>query len=125
QTCALPIWYAYQQGAAANTLADAQFEDARQQFFHRVASSYFNVLKAWENLTSANAEKKAIGEQLDQTRERFEVGLIAITDVHEAEAAYDLVDAIVIMAEAEFDIARDKFLALIGRSSITIATIHC
>lgn len=117
-------WYAYKQGAAATTLADAQFEDARQQFFHRVASSYFNVLKAWENLTSANAEKKAIGEQLDQTRERFEVGLIAITDVHEAEAAYDLVDTSVIMAEAEFDIARDKLEALTGRPWQTMATLQ-
>src|SRR5699024_10587496 len=46
--------YAYKQGKAATSLADAQFADARQQFFHRVASAYFNVLKAWENLTSAN-----------------------------------------------------------------------
>lgn len=117
-------WYAYKQGQAATTLADAQFADARQQFFHRVASAYFNVLKAWENLTSANAEKKAIGEQLEQTRERFDVGLIAITDVHEAEAAYDLVDASVIMAQSEFDIARDKLEALTGRPWQTMATLQ-
>jgi len=117
-------WYAYKQGKAATSLADAQFADARQQFFHRVASAYFNVLKAWENLTSANAEKKAIGEQLEQTRERFDVGLIAITDVHEAEAAHDLVDASVILAQAEFDIARDKLEALTGRPWQNMATLQ-
>src|SRR5699024_12264100 len=35
-------WYAYKQGKAATSLADAQFADARQQFFHRVASAYLD-----------------------------------------------------------------------------------
>jgi len=48
------------------------------------------VLAAQDNVTFAKAERKAIARQLDQTNERFDVGLIPITDVHEAQASYDL-----------------------------------
>lgn len=116
-------WYAYKQGGAATSVAEAEFVGARQQFFHRVASTYFEVLRAWENLTSAQAEERAIGEQLDQTQERYDVGLIAMTEVHEAEAASDLVKVNVIMMQAEFDIARDKLEALTGRPWQQMATL--
>lgn len=116
-------WYAYKQGGAATSVAEAEFVGARQQFFHRVASTYFEVLRAWENLTSAQAEERAIGEQLDQTQERYDVGLVAMTEVHEAEAASDLVKVNVIMMQAEFDIARDKLEALTGRPWQQIATL--
>src|SRR5699024_469576 len=76
-------WYAYKQGSAATSVTEAEFAEARQQFFQRVASTYFEVLRAWENLASAQAEERAIGEQLEQTDERYEVGLVAQTEVHE------------------------------------------
>src|SRR5690554_5002498 len=116
-------WYIYKQGSTATSVAEAEFAEARQQFFQRVASTYFEVLRAWENLTSAQAEERAIGEQLEQTKERYEVGLVAQTEVHEAEAAYDLVKVNVIMMQAEFDIARDKLEALTGRSWQQMATL--
>src|SRR5699024_5870016 len=116
-------WYAYKQGSAATSVTEAEFAEARQQFFQRVASTYFEVLRAWENLASAQAEERAIGEQLEQTDERYEVGLVAQTEVHEAEAAYDLVKVNVIMMQAEFDIARDKLEALTGRSWQQMATL--
>lgn len=116
-------WYAYQQGKAATSAADAEFLQARQAFLQRVASTYFDVLRAWENLTSAQAEERAIAEQLEQTQERYEVGLVAQTEVHEAEAAYDLTKVNVITLQAEFDIARDKLEALTGRSWKQMATL--
>lgn len=116
-------WYAYKQGSAATSVAEAEFAEARQQFFQRVASTYFEVLRTWENLASAQAEERAIGEQLEQTEERYEVGLVAQTEVHEAEAAYDLARVNVIMMQAEFDIARDKLEALTGRSWQQMATL--
>lgn len=116
-------WYAYKQGDAATSVAEAEFAQARQLFFQRVASTYFEVLRTWENLASAQAEERAIKEQLDQTDERYEVGLVAQTEVHEAEAAYDLAKVNVIMMQAEFDIARDKLEALTGRSWQQMATL--
>ena len=56
----------------------------------RTTSAYFDVLKAYDDVEFAVAEKAAIARQLEQTKQRFEVGLSAITDVHEAQAEYDL-----------------------------------
>jgi len=56
----------------------------------RTTEAYFNILSAEDNLEFTRAEKTAIARQLEQAKQRFEVGLIAITDVHEAQAAFDL-----------------------------------
>jgi len=70
--------------------AQANLSNAEQGLIVRVAERYFNVLAAEDNLTFAKAEKESIARQLDQTNERFEVGLIPITDVNEAQASFDL-----------------------------------
>lgn len=69
--------------------ADADYSIAQQDLVLRVAVAYFNVLGAQEGVIFVRAEKKAIERQLDQAQQRFEVGLIAITGVHEAQARYD------------------------------------
>lgn len=69
--------------------AAANIDAARQDLIVRLASAYFNVLGAQDGLKFASAEKEAIGKQLEQSKKRFEVGLIAITDVKEAQASYD------------------------------------
>ena len=63
------------------------------------------MLRAKENLETAQAENKAVKRQLEQTQQRFEVGLSAITDVHEAEASFDLSYAQLIGQEAALDIS--------------------
>ena len=70
--------------------ADNQYGFAEQELMLRTADRYFGVLSANDSLQFAQAEQAAIGRQLDQARQRFEVGLIAITDIHEAQARYDL-----------------------------------
>jgi len=69
--------------------ATATVEAARQDLIVRLANAYFNALGAEDNLKFATAEKESIGKQLEQSKKRFEVGLIAITDVKEAQASYD------------------------------------
>ncbi len=83
--------------------ADANYLFAEQDLMIRLAQAYFDVLSAEENLTFTEAEKKAIERQLDQAKERFEVGLVAITDVHEAQARYDQSNANVISARNDVD----------------------
>lgn len=70
--------------------ANNQFSYAEQELMYRTAERYFGVLLANDTLTFAEAEKAAIGRQLDQAKQRFEVGLIAVTDIHDAQARYDL-----------------------------------
>lgn len=89
--------------------ADVQYSSAEQGLVLRVASAYFDVLAAEDDLTYATKNKEAISRQLEQAKRRFEVGLITITDVQEAQARYDQTTASEI--EAQKNLA-DRYEAL-------------
>lgn len=79
--------------------AAASYAVVEQSLIVRVAERYFGVLGAEDDLTFALAEREAIAKQLEQTQQRFDVGMATITDVTEAQAAFDLANAAVIEAE--------------------------
>ncbi len=81
----------------------ANYGSAVQDFLIRVAQSYFDVLTNIDAVKFAESEEKAIQRQLDQAEQRYEVGLAAITDVHEARAQYDGSRASVINAKNILD----------------------
>ncbi|KLV02216.1 outer membrane channel protein [Photobacterium aquae] len=78
---------------------DAAYAATQQGLILRTSDAYFAVLRAMDDLEFVRAEKAAVGRQLEQTKQRFEVGLSAITDVHDAQAQYDSVLADEILAE--------------------------
>ncbi len=96
-------WFQLKSSKASNKQARATFEQARQDLILRVAQAYFNILRAEDNLSSAVAQETAFKRQLEQSQESFDVGLIAITEVHESRAAYDLARATRITQEEERD----------------------
>ncbi|MGH8597779.1 MAG: TolC family outer membrane protein, partial [Gammaproteobacteria bacterium] len=69
--------------------AQAELDAAYQALILRVAERYFEVLAAEDSVAFAHAEKESLSGQLEQAKQRFDVGLIAITDVQEAQAGYD------------------------------------
>jgi outer membrane protein len=69
--------------------SDLTYQVAKQDLITRVTKAYFDLLSTKDDLVFAKAEKDAIARQLEQTKQRFSVGLTAITDVHEAQAQYD------------------------------------
>lgn len=69
--------------------ADVDYARAEQDLVLRVAGRYFDVLAAQDDVGFALANKMAIARQLEQVTRRFEVGLVTITDVQEAQARYD------------------------------------
>lgn len=79
--------------------ADAQYAEEQQGLILRVSTAYFEVLRAQDSLEFVRAEKAAVGRQLEQTKQRFEVGLSAITDVHDAQAQFDTVLANEVVSE--------------------------
>ncbi len=101
--------------------AEADYSQAEQDLILRVAKAYFGVLSAQDNLTFVQAEKKAIERQLDQAKQRFEVGLIAITGVHEAQARFDQSRADEIVARNELDNAREALREIIGETPDDLA----
>ena len=91
-----------------------ELDAAADQLMLRVAEAYFNVLTAIDALVFARAEERAVGRQLDQADQRFEVGLTAITDVHEARARYDQSRAGAITAENSLNDAREALAEITG-----------
>ncbi len=94
--------------------ADAEYASARQSLLLRSAERYFSILAARDNLEFTGSEKNAIKRQLEQAERRFEVGLIAITDVKEAQAQYDLAVAEEIAAENQLATANEAMRVLTG-----------
>lgn len=81
------------------TQTDVAYNYEKQSLIVRTADAYFSVLSAKDTLEYVNANLEALKRQLDETQQRYNVGMTAITDVHEAKAAYDLASADVITAE--------------------------
>ena len=103
--------------------ADALYAAARQDLMVRVAERYFRVLEAEDGLSFAHATLEAFEQQLVQSRQRFEVGLIAITDVEEAKAGFDLSGAQLIAAENALDIAREALRETTGEYQERLAPL--
>lgn len=104
----------YKQAGMRIQESNAQLTAAQQDLIVRVATAYFNVLGARDNLEFAQAEKKADEQQLNQTKQQFKVGLIAITDVNEAQASYDLSVAQEIQAKNALANAREALRVITG-----------
>ncbi len=94
--------------------AEAVREAAQQDLIVRVAQRYFDVLAAEDRLTSIHADRTAIARQLEQAKQRFEVGLIAITAVQESQAAYDNSVANEISAKRSLATAREFLREITG-----------
>lgn len=104
--------------------AVAEFAAAEQELIFRVAERYFGVLDARAALAAAEADLQAIGRQLEQARQRFEVGLIARTDVEEAKARFDLAQADAIQARNLLSSARERLREVIGREPGQLQTVR-
>ena len=85
-----------------------------QALIVRTSQAYFDVLSAEDDLSFVVAEKRAIERQLEQTKQRFAVGLTAITDVHEAQAQYDSAVAREIATQNTLEIAREALREITG-----------
>lgn len=101
--------------------AEIDFEAAQQDLIVRVVNRYFAVLGAEDRLTSIHADRLAIARQLEQAKQRFEVGLIAITDVQESQAAYDQSVASEIQAKRELATARELLREITGEYIPTLS----
>ncbi len=108
----LPAWFSFQSGKELTKQAEATFAGNQQNLIVRVVEAYLAVLRAQDNLEASKAQERAFERQLEQTQQRFEVGLIAITDVYEAQAAYDLSQVNRIVDENSVAVALEQLSVL-------------
>lgn len=114
-------WMRVRQADKQAAQSEADYRAARQDLITRVATAYFNVLAAQDTLASEQAAKEAIGRQLEQAEKRFEVGLIAITDVQEAQAGYDEAVAAEITAKRALANQREVLREITGQYTPDLA----
>jgi len=106
------LWMNLRKANKTVAQAEVDYLSAEQDLIIRVASSYFNILAAEDTLEAEQAARQSIEKQLDQAQKRFEVGLIAITDVQEAQAAYDQSIANEIIAKRNLATAKESLRSI-------------
>tara|TARA_R110002072_G_scaffold87977_4_gene198165 strand:+ start:4580 stop:5989 length:1410 start_codon:yes stop_codon:yes gene_type:complete len=111
----LSAWFSFQSGKEVTREAEATFAANQQNLIVRVVEAYLLVLRAQDNLAASQAQERAFERQLEQTQQRFEVGLIAITDVYEAQAARDLSQVNRIVDENNVSVALERLSVLTGQ----------
>jgi outer membrane protein len=113
-------WVQLSQSDNQIAQAEAEYAAEQQNLLVRTAKAYFGVLAAEDNLEYANAEKRALEQQLQQIKERFRVGTAAITDLREAQAGYDQAVAGEIAARRSLHVAKAALREIIGQTDLEL-----
>ncbi|HET7369904.1 MAG TPA: TolC family protein, partial [Gammaproteobacteria bacterium] len=107
-------WASLDQAGIQAAQAEVTYDIAKQDLIVRVAQAYFNVLGAEDTLQAGVANQRALGKQLQQAKKKYQVGLTAITDVQQFQAAFDQARATVIADQQNVTAARDALRVIVG-----------
>jgi len=116
-------WYAYQSAKIGDQSAALTLQQSEQALILKVAKAYFDVLHSKANLSSFMTEEEAAKQVLAQTRQRFDVGLVAITDVYDSQANADLAAVNRLTEENNLQQKLEALSAITGRPYMDIATL--
>ncbi|MFK3662076.1 outer membrane channel protein TolC [Scandinavium sp. NPDC088450] len=105
-------------------IQDVSYQTDQQTLILNTATAYFNVLNAIDSLSFTEAQKQAVYRQLDQTTQRFNVGLVAITDVQNARSQYDTVLANEVTARNNLDNAVEQLRQITGNFYPQLASLN-
>ena len=116
-------WYAFQAARRQDEAAATQLVQSEQSLIMKVATAYFNVLRSQENLATFRAEQDASMQVLDQTQQRFDVGLIPITDVYDSQASADLASVNTLVEENTLNQRLEALEAITGQPHDDLAVL--
>ncbi len=114
----------FEQSKTQVSQADEQLATANLDLMKRTSQAYFEVLIAQDKIDLIEAQKAATTKQLEQAKANFEVGTSTITDVHEAQARYDLLIAQDIAARNEFEVRKRGIQSIIGLMPGQLASVR-
>ncbi|PPS50458.1 outer membrane channel protein TolC [Citrobacter braakii] len=117
-------WRALTLQEKAAGIQDVTYQTDQQTLILNTATAYFNVLNAIDVLSYTQAQKDAVYRQLDQTTQRFNVGLVAITDVQNARSQYDTVLANEVTARNNLDNAVEQLRQVTGNYYPELASLN-
>jgi len=116
-------WMTLKQTETVIAQAEAQYRNAQIDLMVRTTQAYFNVLQAADAVTVQEALVRADERQLEQSRQRFDVGLVAITDVNDSQAAFDRSKANLITAKTVLDNAWEALRVIVGPIHVPLARL--
>ena len=111
------------EAKASTSQARSQLNEQQQELILRVTEAYFNVLQAESELAFRRSELEAIARQKEQNERRFDVGLVAITDVKDAQAQFDLATAQEIAAANSLATAQEALSLIAGVHTLNLAQL--
>jgi len=117
------IWLGLKNSEIKLQQASCTYAAAEQDLLFKVSSQYFSVLESQDTLAFAIGKQESYAKSLDQANQRFAVGLIAITDVQQAQAAFDSARADTIAAEATVFNEKEKLQEIVGQPVATLAPL--
>lgn len=116
----MSAWFDFKRGSKLSDQAQATFSQAQQDLIVRVVNAYADILRAAANLSASRVLEQALAAQLEQVQQRFEVGLVAITDVLDAEAAHDTAIATRVADAAALDVALEILSVITGQQHAAV-----
>lgn len=104
----------WRQGIAQADFSQSKYIYNTQDMLIRVAQAYTDLLFAVDQLQFQTAERDAFLEQWNAAKKLNQGGEVSMTDILEAEAAYQVADAKVIDAKDAIENAKRKLDSIIG-----------
>ena len=108
-------WVKLKQAKTVVKQAAATLAAAEQDLMLRVAGAYLGVLAARDGLALAEAEKGAIGRQLELASSRLDRGLGTITGLYDSRARHSVAEAREIEARNKLDDASQALREIVGK----------
>lgn len=107
-------WAGYESVQLLARQSQTEVQAAEINLKRRVVDAFLEVLKAEQNAQLSARVIATVTRQLEQTQERFEVGLVAITDVLEATATLDQAIADQVQADNALILAQQELARITG-----------
>ncbi|OGT47113.1 MAG: hypothetical protein A3F17_02225 [Gammaproteobacteria bacterium RIFCSPHIGHO2_12_FULL_41_15] len=108
-------WESISEASASVKSATALYLSSSQVLMSRVATAYFEVLRANQTLKYTQSEKNTLYQTLQQQQQEYRVGLIAITGVYNAQSQYDSIVALEIANRNTLSDRLEDLRAITGR----------
>ena len=96
--------------------AGVELEQAKEQLIFNTLNDYFAVLTAQATLDTTRSQVKSYAGQLDRVKKQYEVGLVSVTDLQDAQAAYDSILVTELESESNLTIALESLYQRTGQS---------
>lgn len=114
----------WRQGVAQSDLSQSKYLYNTQDLLIRVLQAYTDLLFSMDQLQFQTAERDAFFEQFKVAKSLQKNGEVSITDVLEAEAAYQVADAKIIDAKDAIENAKRKLIGIIGEPIDNLGKVH-